>query len=322
MKKLFFVIPVLLILGIIFYACQDTNIVESTNSNPTLKLVIPDVTLCGSSFSYDLLAGNDQVPYGTVEIGNDENYIYVKYTITEDGCYLNEVHVDISTEIPTEKGEPGHYTYNSSTLDAGTIEFTAIIPITWACGQQLYLKTHASTCGETAYAGTFIDVDNGPWFNYIGYVVQCCEPPEKCYDYQCETAFGGDNVGPTTKGNKAWWFYYNTTTGGVQTIWAGKTIEAGTVKYENGKIVIILAEGWSLKEYEWTEEGCGYPDITKPYTEAVKIQGYDILPTAKPTPGLFTTYKGMDLTVPVDSYPYYVIHLDLVKTTEVPCPEE
>lgn len=177
---------------------------------------------------------------------------------------------------------------------------------------------------ETAFGGrNCIPANQGAWFNYLEYCLHECTN-EVCYDYQCETAFGGSSAGPTTSGNRAWWFYYNTSTGGEQIIWAGKTINAGTVKYENGYIVISLAEGWDLKRYYFVKDDLGkeicgeFTDV--PYTEAVKIQGYNALPTSKPAPGLFTTYKGMELTVSVDSCKYFVIHLDLVKRTEITCP--
>ncbi len=151
-------------------------------------------------------------------------------------------------------------------------------------------------------------------FNGIG-----CETTEKCYEYSCETGFGGETIGS----GSSWWFAYDTSIGGVQTIYAGQYMAAGTVEYKDGKIEITLAEGWSLKEYEWMKDDknkdiCGEP-TQNAYKEPVKIQGYEELPDTRPAAGHFTTYKGTSLNPDVDSSKYFVIHLDLVYKYEVPC---
>lgn len=110
---------------------------------------------------------------------------------------------------------------------------------------------------------------------------------------QCETAWGGDSPGE----GRAWWFYYDTSVGGEQTIWAGQNYQAGTVSYEGGNIVITLEDGWEL-----TDD-----------SEAVKIQGYndDDFPTKRPSAGKFD-YKGRNLSVYVGDYHlYYAVHLDV-----------
>lgn len=129
------------------------------------------------------------------------------------------------------------------------------------------------------------------------YNLEPCEE-EKCYGGS-ETAFGGNNEG----GGKAWWFYYDVETGGEQTIWAGQHMDAGSVEYVGGQIMINL-DGWGLEDD----------------SEAVKIQGYDTPPSKRQPAGKFTTYKGMSLNPEVESFDYYVIHLDVLQ--EVECEEE
>ncbi len=91
------------------------------------------------------------------------------------------------------------------------------------------------------------------------------------------------------------------------TLFAGQTLEAGTVLFEeiNGdvKITITLNEGWRLEEDEYGEV----------VSEAVKIQGYNESPQGyeNPSPGLFTTYKGEELVVTVDKYDFYGVHLNV-----------
>ncbi|MBN1464672.1 hypothetical protein JXA02_02845 [candidate division KSB1 bacterium] len=87
----------------------------------------------------------------------------------------------------------------------------------------------------------------------------------------------------------------------MPTIWAGQTIDVGTVTYtyddenEQGLLEIVLTGGWELQ------------DVSEP----VKIQGYEIIPDVRPAAGQFTTYKGTELTVPLLAFPYYAIHLDV-----------
>jgi hypothetical protein len=112
---------------------------------------------------------------------------------------------------------------------------------------------------------------------------------------QEETAWGG-NTGVNVGDPGAWWYYFVVADGSPQTIWAGQTINVGTVTYENGQLIINLTGGWELQDV----------------SESVKIQGYtaDDLPTVRPAAGNFE-YKGTELIVTVDPYPYYAIHLDV-----------
>lgn len=112
-----------------------------------------------------------------------------------------------------------------------------------------------------------------------------------------ETAFGGDTEGD----GAAWWYYYDTEGPEIQTVWAGQTIDIGTVTVSdpvNGEVTIeISLNGWDLQAD----------------SEAVKIQGYDRndIPTSRPIAGLFTDYKGDSLTVTVPENDIFVIHLDV-----------
>jgi len=131
----------------------------------------------------------------------------------------------------------------------------------------------------------------------------CDDPSSDCYgtpecepvgDCQEETAFGGNTSGG---GQPPWWFYFDTDVSSTQTIWAGQTINVGTIEYTGTQLIITLTGGWELQNVP----------------ESVKIQGYDDddLPTSRPPAGQFTTYKGTDLTVTVPPFDNYVIHLDV-----------
>jgi hypothetical protein len=149
----------------------------------------------------------------------------------------------------------------------------------------------ATDDNETAFGGD-IPGDGPRWWFYGEYEI-CCPTPEPP-ECQEETAWGGDtgmNVGEPG----AWWYYFDVADGSPQTIWAGQTINVGSVTYNGSQLVITLTGGWELQDD----------------SESVKIQGYDVIPSSRPSAGLFTTYKGTDLTVTVPSYPYYAIHLDV-----------
>jgi len=128
-----------------------------------------------------------------------------------------------------------------------------------------------------------------------------CEIEEPCYED--ETAWA---AGPryNQKGNWATYTPYNA---GNTIIYAGKNYNAGMVNFSavtNGMvtITITLNSGFILDSEEM---------------ESVKIQGYNMVPSGNPSPGLFTTYKGSMLSVTVPAYNYYGIHLDVMR--EVPC---
>ncbi len=117
-----------------------------------------------------------------------------------------------------------------------------------------------------------------------------------------ETAWGGDSEGS----GAAWWYYFDTSGASTQAIYAGQKLTDGTVTYDNdnnGVLYINLGSAMVL-------------DSSKDHP--VKIQGYNTIPSSKPVPGQFTTYKGTSLTIENvgTGYNYYAIHLDVVVLCE------
>lgn len=115
-----------------------------------------------------------------------------------------------------------------------------------------------------------------------------------------ETAYAGN-----TSGNpQPWWYYliYESAET-TQTIWAGQTIDVGSVTVSapvNNEVTITInLSGWTLQNV----------------AEPVKIQGYPAeWDQTWSNPGGFSTYKGDELVisgVPVHSF--YVIHLDVIE---------
>lgn len=144
---------------------------------------------------------------------------------------------------------------------------------------------------ETAWGGTE-EFPGNNWATYFVYVIQCGDDNGGGGDCQTETAWGGETAG----GGNAWWFYFDASGEAVQPIWAGQYTNVGTVTYDGTNLTIVLTDDWELTGDE----------------ESVKIQAYDVIPDTRPAAGLFTTYKGTDLIVPVPAAGYYAIHLDVM----------
>jgi len=116
-----------------------------------------------------------------------------------------------------------------------------------------------------------------------------------------ETAFGGSEpgVGP------AWWYYIDNTSKSQHPIYAGQELVEGAYIEINpisgtNNVEMIIELGNNM--------------ILQNVSEPVKIQGYceGHLPSFRPPAGLFTTYKGEQLTVQIPHYAYYVVHLDVL----------
>jgi hypothetical protein len=109
-----------------------------------------------------------------------------------------------------------------------------------------------------------------------------------------------------------WATYTMWTPGAEATLYAGKTMEAGTVVFSQVDVVdgdvtitITLDEGWRFADVE----------------ENVKIEGYESPPTRKPNLGKFTWKADADtnpFSIVVDAAGYYGVHVDVERED---CPE-
>jgi hypothetical protein len=96
------------------------------------------------------LCAGQTMEVGTVTVGNDDQNLYVTFTIDEPGWFLEETHVAVATEpgdIPqTKKGTPipGQFPYACDPIEPGATSCTATIPIGgWCAGQDLVVAAHA-----------------------------------------------------------------------------------------------------------------------------------------------------------------------------------
>jgi hypothetical protein len=160
---------------------------------------------------------------------------------------------------------------------------------------------------ETAWGnGTPFVNDSGSWATYFGFTItgfSMPDPNDPNATWEANTAWAGDTMG----GGAAWWYYFDVALGNPQSIYAGQNLAGGatSVSYIGGKIIIDLDPAY-IKF-----------DINK--LDNLKIQGYDgSVPSARPSAGLFTTYKGTytdsdtHIEISVPAYDYYAIHIDVI----------
>ena len=283
---------------------------------------------------YDLWGGQT-LDWGAVQVWTDQNNLYVQYLVNQDipNMSITQVHLWVGTTAlgfpKNSQGVPvpGQFPF-TATFNPAVTEYLFTIPLSnfkplLTCGSPLYIMAHAvmsdGNTTQTAWGGdggTIINVPGkgtGRWYFEIGSptnLFYTCGCTYECSGYQTETAYGGNSIGPIGKpGNQSWWGYYLSATGGVQTLWAGKNVDAGTVEYtaaDNGTFTIVLANGWEVNAE-------AYP------TDYVKWQGYITLPTNRPEPGQManhtTDLKLTNVNDPITGlpYPYYVIHVDVRK---------
>jgi hypothetical protein len=148
---------------------------------------------------------------------------------------------------------------------------------------------------------------DGPQAVFTGeyYLVGVCAVEPPC-EWREETGFGGEHKGA----GAAWWFYidtddYNGVDPLVQPIYAGQKLTDATVTWDGENLTIDLGS-WSLQDDD----------------EAVKVKGYDTLPSKRPPGGQLNLYKGTELVIPGDGSRYYVVHLDLRICEEIPPVDE
>jgi hypothetical protein len=249
---------------------------------------------CGVTFPYTLPVGGTLACFYS-EDGFVEGFNEVTVTTERDSYFAN-------AEIVWDNPDPDLYAQITIVDDSdlfgavtlGTLNAYALAhnPTTFTYSR-LFAWEHygQEDCGDHQYGNTAKIVETGETASAT------LEVHVQCFTLKGETAWGGNSPG----GGDAWWYYYDTSVGGEQTIWAGQTINVGTVTVSdadaagNRTITMVLAGDWDLD------------DVAEP----VKIQGYTVVPDSRPAPGPFTTYKGAELVVSVSDFPFYAIHLDV-----------
>lgn len=326
MKKIILFLAFIAISAIfITYSCSsDLNL--NVDENPvvtntdTRSIDISTVEYCGDVKVVRLLAGQ-HYEAGTVTVGNDYDNLYVTYETT-NGWKMKGLHLFVGDcdKLPTNKPGnlvPGQFPYKVSFDMLKTI-YTFVIPLeelpecycVAAHAEVVKLDSEGEVIQRETAFGEGERVGKN-WFMKFGFCIQACdeEPPgEEDMCWKEETAWG-NGARYVKKGNWAMYTPYYDEDGEINSpvkLLAGQHHEAGEIVFSpitDGKvtITITLKDGWELQDVE----------------ESVKIQGYDKTPPSKnPAPGQFEN-KGEELTVTLDFYNYYGIHLDVRR--EVPC---
>lgn len=140
------------------------------------------------------------------------------------------------------------------------------------------------------------------------------DDPELDECFAGETAWAAGNR-YVNRGNWATYTSYANVEKTV-TLWAGQTLNAGTVKFEpdNGdvKITVTLAAGWRFALNPIDEDA---------YDDNLKVQDYASAPSGNPAPGLFDHKKFVDGTIGeiiVPNAAFYGVHVDVERS--VICP--
>lgn len=283
---------------------QESAITIYTSSNGAV---------CGAS-TYALTAGM-LFDAGTLDVSNDEEYLYVTYN-TVDGWEMIFTHLHVAkdiNEIPATAGgfTPGQFDYISDhigvthfmyQIELAVLDAEPGDELVFAAFADVFREVNGNFQNENAWGGD-LTADSPNWAMYDLYTVQECGPV--CYGNESAWA---DGERYNERGNWATYLTFNGDTSSA-VLFAGRQHEAGTVIIEannNGhaEINITLNEGWELQEG----------------AETVKIQGYDQAPSGNPAPGRFNTYKGDEINITVPAYNYYGVHLDVRRQTE--CPAE
>jgi hypothetical protein len=234
--------------------------------------------VCGTT-NWDLTAGQT-IDVGTVTVSNDLNNVYVTYTLDDPdfpNASLGTLHVWVGNSLANMPSNnqgfpvPGQFCQGDggACFDAtGLTTYTFTIPFSEtnyvdgenACGQPLYVVTHAEVDVDTTADGDNETAFGGPvagpgerWWFYGLYTV-CCELGEPPIPV-CETAFakGGwvwttdhksnpENLPSLNLTRNRWGWAIELLAVGDSSydIWAG----AGLNKIANGTLVGTLNVSW------------------------------------------------------------------------------
>ncbi len=313
---------VIIIATVAFTAC-DNNLSGLSDNDSSVNMTSSKIVvlangstsaeICGEASVSTLWAGQTHNS-GSLTVSNDENYLYVTFTTTGDWL-LQKTHLNVSSSlsgVPVNRQGipvPGKFEYSSShdfvssytyaiSLDNLDSELVTIA----AHSEVVQLNEEGSVIrAETAWGGDIRGSGNRWWF-YSTYEIQECVTSHVCYNSDTAWSAGTRFV---EQGNWATYTEYN----GVEktvTLFAGQNKNAGTVTFapvadNQVMITITFNTGWGLQDVD----------------EAVKIQGYDSVPSGNPSPGSFSTYKGGSLSVTVTANNFYGVHIDAAN--EVDC---
>jgi hypothetical protein len=302
MKKVLMILPALFLAGILFYACQDANVVETQFSQIRLyasvtPTFVPSWPPPGGAAA--------ECAYGDNACGD---FAY-KWNEDPDGDGPPPL------GYPKEGIPNGDITYEGNKItisgsDGKKFNFTSEYPVCKVIvkggpGANIYYYDPVVYADNELVAP--INPSNGK--NYaISHVVFCFnEPDDLCWKDETAWAYGTRYEDP---GNWATFTPY--VAGSTVTLYAGQTWNAGTVHFsavDEGEVTITITLGTGYKFWDVEEN--------------VKIQDYEAAPSGNPAPGGFDhkeTATTSPFTIKVPSNNYYGVHVDVGRV--IPCPPE
>jgi hypothetical protein len=347
-RKLFFMSALaIMVAGGIFWACQKDDIVFNSEGELMLKSesVIGGITYLDSyndpddvvitevECSPDIPDCQDEddnpqcidEPYvkcvdlssGEIKIWNDNDKLYIQIDLPDveefEGLKIVPFK-ETDDDIPPNNG-PGNvnlYFGEGDKIFEHDEEDPESDPKQNDVQVEYTLPEDWEACSDKRFDIRIEGLGGNPQHFFISYTkYEICE--DEC-EWIGETAWA-DGTRYVEQGN---WATYTTYEADANvTLWAGQDMDAGTVHFseadasEQITITIVLNEGWRLKPGEWEWDEDLEEEVWVDEEESVKIQGYGDAPSGNPDPGQFTTYKGTELTVTIDAYDFYGVHLDV-----------
>lgn len=188
MKKLYYLIILTVILGLVLTGCFLSNVGQVPTTEQSGISSLTKNTVADPS-TPDLIAGGgspaSEIVVGQVLVWNDEDYLYVKYSITDLEWCLTETHVHVGEDeglgdfpLAGKQGNPVPGKFEHSDPH-GCVEYTYKISLDdWTVGDELYIAAHAvveninEESEETAWADGERFTEQGNWATYFTYDVQ------------------------------------------------------------------------------------------------------------------------------------------------------
>jgi len=152
MKKLYYLIVIVLISGLVLTGCSLLSNISQVPTTGQSGITYLTKHTEGDPQKIDLLAGQT-LNVGEVKVWNDTENLYVKYVIDDTDWCLTETHLHVATSIgdipQTKKGnpKPGQFEYKEK--HDCELEFLYTIPLTWVPETELFIATHAVVKKET-----------------------------------------------------------------------------------------------------------------------------------------------------------------------------
>jgi len=148
MKKLYYLIVLTLVLGLVLSGCLLSNVgqvptTEQSEISYLTKHTVDDPQVI------DLLAGQT-IDVGDVLVWNDGDYLYVRYVITDSDWCLTETHLQVATSLDgipqtkTGNPKPGQFEENDEHDCVTEVEYKYnLIERGWSLDQNLSIAAHA-----------------------------------------------------------------------------------------------------------------------------------------------------------------------------------